>query len=111
MPCVFCDIVEGTIPSDRVYEDDRCVVFNDISPAAPVHMLVVPKTHAQSLSEVEDESLLGHLLFVAAQQAKERGLQEGGYRVVINTGTDGGQTVDHLHLHVLGGRSLQWPPG
>ena len=111
MDCVFCGIVEGRIPSDKVYEDEMCMVFNDISPAAPVHMLVVPKRHVESLLAVEDEALLGHLLAVARDQAKAKGMAETGFRVVINTGEQGGQTVSHLHLHVLGGRNLEWPPG
>lgn len=111
MDCVFCEIVAGRIPSDKVYEDEQCVVFHDISPAAPVHLLVVPKKHIESLMQAEDAACLGHLLIVARQQAVAKGISETGFRVVVNTGEQGGQTVPHLHVHVLGGRNMQWPPG
>jgi len=110
--CLFCKIVAGTIPCKRVYEDDLCLCFEDIAPKAPVHLLLIPKQHIFSLAQVKevDAALLGHLLLTAAKIADERGLQNG-YRTVINTGPDGGQTVDHLHLHILGGRHMTWPPG
>ena len=112
MSCLFCKIVEGSIPSAAIYSDDLCYAFADINPHAPVHVLIVPREHIVSLAEAGEHhpALLGHLLFVAAKIAREKGL-DAGYRVVINTGADGGQTVDHLHLHLLGGRSLSWPPG
>jgi histidine triad (HIT) family protein len=112
MSCLFCKIIEGTIPSTAVYQDDHCYAFLDIDPKAPVHVLVVPRKHIASLAEAEegDQALLGHLLWAAAEIARAKGLAKG-YRVVISTGRDGGQTVDHMHLHVLGGRSLMWPPG
>lgn len=111
--CLFCKIVAGTIPAKLVYEDDRAVAFRDINPQAPTHALVIPRSHIASLAEAseDDESLLGHLLRVAARVAREEGHAEAGYRTVINTGPDAGQTVFHIHVHVLGGRSLTWPPG
>ena len=112
MNCLFCKIIEGTIPSTRVYEDDECIAFADINPQAPSHVLLVPRKHIGSLAEAtgEDTTLLGHLLATAADIARQKGLAKG-YRVVINNGSDGGQTVDRLHLHLLGGRHLTWPPG
>jgi histidine triad (HIT) family protein len=111
--CLFCRIVTGEISSDIVYQDERCVVFRDINPQAPVHVLVIPRDHTESLDEAtqRDEALLGHLLRVAARVANEQGLSESGYRTIINTGAGAGQSVFHLHLHVLGGRALNWPPG
>jgi len=112
MSCLFCKIVDGSIPSTRIYEDDQCIAFADIHPHAVVHVLVVPRKHIGSLSEAseEDKPLLGHLLWTVAEIARQKGLGNG-YRTVINTGEDGGQTVDHLHLHLLGGRVMNWPPG
>jgi histidine triad (HIT) family protein len=111
--CIFCKIVSGAIPAARVFEDDRAVAFRDINPHAPTHALVIPRAHIASLSEAteEDEALLGHLLRVAARVAHEEGHAEGGYRTVINTGADSGQSVFHIHVHVLAGRTLTWPPG
>jgi histidine triad (HIT) family protein len=112
MDCIFCKIVNGEIPAERLYEDEQAVAFTDIAPAAPVHFLVVPKQHLVSLGHVarSDGPLLGHLLSVAAEMAAQQGLF-AGYRTVINSGENGGQTVAHLHLHVLGGRRMHWPPG
>lgn len=112
MSCLFCKIVEGSIPSTAVYQDEQCYAFADIHPQAPVHVLVVPREHINSLAEAtqDDRPLLGHLLWAAAEIARAKGLSEG-YRTVFNSGSDGGQTVDHLHVHLLGGRSLTWPPG
>ena len=112
MSCLFCRIVGGQIPSTAIYQDDLVYAFADINPKAPVHILVVPREHIGSVGEAGESkrSLLGHLLWSAAQIAREKGLN-GGYRIVANTGEDGGQTVDHLHLHLLGGRALTWPPG
>lgn len=112
MSCLFCKIVEGSIPSKPVYQDEQVYAFADINPQAPEHFLVVPRQHIGSLNETEKDArpLLGHLLWVAAGIAQQKGLSKG-YRVVVNTGEDGGQTVEHLHVHVLGGRSLAWPPG
>jgi histidine triad (HIT) family protein len=110
--CLFCKIVAGSIPAKRVYEDELSLAFADINPQAPMHVLVIPKEHIQSTAHAtaEHAALLGHLLGTAAKIAEEQHL-DGGYRIVINTGDDGGQTVDHLHLHVLGGRHMTWPPG
>jgi histidine triad (HIT) family protein len=112
MSCLFCKIVSGSIPSNTVYEDEKCFAFTDIHPQAPTHVLIVPREHLGSLNDVvhADSALLGHLLWAANQIADQFQLAKG-YRVVINTGEDGGQTVEHLHLHLLGGRSLAWPPG
>jgi histidine triad (HIT) family protein len=114
MDCLFCKIVSGAIPAKKVFEDDHAIAFQDIHPQAPVHILVVPKKHFASLAEVgaadEDKALLGHLLATVNEIAREEKLA-GGYRTVINTGPDGGQTVDHLHFHLLGGRAMEWPPG
>jgi len=112
MSCLFCKIVDGSIPSTAVYQDEHCYAFAYIHPQAPVHVLIVPRQHIASLADVNeaDKPLLGHLASVAAQIARAKGLSKG-YRVVVNTGADGGQTVDHIHLHVLGGRQMTWPPG
>ncbi len=114
MDCLFCKIVNGEIPAKKVFEDDCAIAFRDINPQAPIHVLVVPRKHFASLTEVgetaEDKALLGHLLALASQIARAEDLTQG-YRVVINTGSQGGQTVDHLHLHLLGGRAMHWPPG
>ncbi|HEX8707830.1 MAG TPA: histidine triad nucleotide-binding protein [Pyrinomonadaceae bacterium] len=111
--CLFCSLAAGEIPAELLYSDERSVVFRDINPQAPVHLLVIPRDHLESLDEAAqaDEALLGHLLRIAARVANEQGLSESGYRTVINTGAGAGQSVFHLHLHVLGGRSLSWPPG
>ncbi|WEK53063.1 MAG: histidine triad nucleotide-binding protein [Candidatus Cohnella colombiensis] len=108
MDCLFCKIVEGTIPSRKVYEDDRVVAFHDIQPQAPVHMLVIPKKHIASMNDAADDDaqLLGYCLLVAKKIAKEAGLEEKGYRIVNNCGPDSGQIVFHIHLHVLGGEKL-----
>jgi histidine triad (HIT) family protein len=112
MSCLFCKIIDGSIPSTALYQDDKCYAFADINPQAPVHILIAPREHLVSLAEAGDEhpALLGHLLFVAAEIARKNNLARG-YRLVINTGDEGGQTVDHLHVHLLGGRPLTWPPG
>ena len=109
--CLFCKIVRGEIPAARVAENAECIAFRDIAPQAPVHVLVIPRTHYRSLSETPDASVLGAMGEMAKQLATELGLSETGYRVVVNTGADGGQTVHHLHMHLLGGRQLKWPPG
>ncbi len=112
MSCLFCKIVEGSIPSTAVYQDEQCYAFADVDPKAPVHVLVVPREHIASLAEAgkEHPALLGHLLWAAAEIARTKGLVNG-YRTVINTGKDAGQSVDHVHVHLLGGRHLTWPPG
>ncbi|MDR4493737.1 MAG: histidine triad nucleotide-binding protein [Nitrospirales bacterium] len=111
--CLFCRIVDGTIPAKIVYEDEYCLAFTDINPQARVHVLVIPRRHVVSLAAVgeHDAVLLGHLLVACAKVAREQGVEESGYRVVANTGQEAGQSVFHLHFHVLGGRHLAWPPG
>ncbi len=104
--CVFCKIIRGELPSNKVYEDDLVIAFNDINPIAPIHILVVPKTHIDSLVELEDYELLSHIFKVIKKIANEKGLDEKGYRVVTNIGEDGGQAVKHLHFHILGGTKL-----
>lgn len=111
--CIFCKIVAGEIPAAKVFEDERALAFGDINPQAPTHALVIPRAHIASLNEAaeSDEALLGHLLVVAARVAREAGHAEGGFRTVVNTGAGAGQSVFHIHVHVLGGRRLTWPPG
>ena len=113
MDCLFCKIIKGEIPSAKVYEDDKVYAFRDIEPQAPVHILIIPKEHIASANELTEEnaSIVGRIFAVAAKIAKDEGIADGGYRIVNNCGQDGGQTVGHLHFHMLGGRSLQWPPG
>ena len=109
---IFGKIIRGEIPARIVHDDDRCLAFHDVAPQAPVHVLVIPKRQIPSLAAVtaEDGGLLGHLVLVATQLAASLGLEDG-YRLVVNCGPDGGQSVDHLHVHLLGGRRLGWPPG
>jgi histidine triad (HIT) family protein len=111
--CLFCKIVRREIPATILYEDERVVAFNDINPQAPTHVLLVPKRHIETLNELstEDDRLVGELVRRAAAIAGERGLSAGGYRTVFNTNRGAGQTVFHIHLHLLGGRSMTWPPG
>ena len=111
--CVFCKIVAGEIPAEKIYEDDVCLAFNDISPQAPVHVLIIPRKHLASLNdaEKEDTEILGHLLLKGSELAKTLEIAEEGYRVVVNTNEKGGQTVFHLHMHLLGGRQFIFPPG
>jgi histidine triad (HIT) family protein len=110
--CLFCKIRDGAIPAKKVFEDDRSLAFRDIHPQAPTHILIVPRKHIASVDELseEDDALVGHLHRVAAQLAKQEGLSRG-YRTLFNTGEQAGQTVFHLHLHLVGGRDLGWPPG
>jgi histidine triad (HIT) family protein len=110
--CLFCRIIKGEIPSKKVYEDDRTYVFEDINPQAPTHLLIIPRKHIVGLKEAaaEDAELLGYCQLVAAKLARERGIEDG-YRTVYNVGAKAGQSVFHLHLHLLGGRVLRWPPG
>lgn len=111
--CLFCKIMSGEIPSNKVYSDDNYYAFHDINPAAPTHILVIPRKHLSSVAEAEagDKELLGGLLLTANQIASEQKLNEEGFRYVINTGEGGGQSVFHLHLHILGGKQMSWPPG
>ena len=111
--CLFCRIIDRKIPAKIAYEDERAVAIEDIHPQSPTHLLVIPRQHLPSLLEAKngDEALLGHLFLVAGQLAQKRGLDLKGYRTVINTGAGAGQTVFHLHVHLLGGRAFHWPPG
>lgn len=110
--CIFCRIIRGEAPAKKVYEDERAFVFEDINPQAPTHVLVIPKKHIVGLKEAqsEDAEIIGYLHLVAAEIARQRGIEDG-YRTVFNVGPRAGQSVFHLHLHLLGGRSLRWPPG
>lgn len=111
--CLFCKIVKGEIPSTTVYEDEKVYAFNDVSPEAPVHVLIVPKEHIASANDLSEEniSVVSDIILAAKKIAIEKGISEKGYRIVNNCGEDGGQSVKHLHFHLLGGRSLAWPPG
>ncbi len=109
--CVFCKIVARELPADVVHEDDRVVAFRDVAPKAPLHVLVVPREHIETIAHTQDESLAGHIVLTAAQVAKREGYGESGFRLVANTGRDAGMGVPHLHFHVLAGRALSWPPG
>lgn len=111
--CIFCKIADGNIPSERVLEDDRCVAFNDLDPQAPTHILIIPRDHIDSLDKANesDKEILGHLLLNAAEIARTQGFSEDGYRLVLNTNRNGGQTVYHIHLHLLAGRRFVFPPG
>lgn len=111
--CLFCRIAAGTIPGDLVHDDDLVVAFRDIAPRAPTHILLIPRQHIASAAELTeaDAPLLGRLFAVAAGIARSEGIADGGYRLVSNVGRWGGQTVDHLHLHLMGGRAFEWPPG
>lgn len=112
--CIFCKIAAGEIPAQKVYEDDSVIAFKDLSPKAPVHVLIVPKKHIQSVAhfEAEDKELAAHIFVdVVPKLAAELGVADNGFRIVANTGDDGGQTVNHLHVHLLGGRKMTWPPG
>jgi histidine triad (HIT) family protein len=111
--CLFCKIIKREIPSSIVYEDDRVLAFNDINPQAPTHVLVVPKRHIATLNDLapDDDQIVGEVVRRAAAIAQERGISAGGFRTVFNTNRDAGQTVFHIHLHLVGGRTLGWPPG
>lgn len=111
--CLFCKIIKGEIPSSKVYEDDRIYCFRDITPQAPTHILIIPKKHIESLNAIneEDKELIGYIFAKAKEIAISSGLESNGYRIVMNCGKDGGQTVPHLHFHLLGGREFGWPPG
>lgn len=113
MSCLFCKIIDREIPASIVFEDDRLLAFNDVNPQAPTHVLVVPKRHIATLNDLvpADDAIVGEMARRAAAIAKERGLSAGGFRTVFNTNGDAGQTVFHIHLHLLGGRSMTWPPG
>jgi histidine triad (HIT) family protein len=111
--CIFCKVVEGTVPSNIIYQDDTVIAFDDLYPKAPHHKLIIPRKHIATLNDItpEETKLVGHMLYTAQQLAKQLGIAEEGYRVVMNCNAGGGQLVYHIHLHLLGGRSLVWPPG
>ncbi len=111
--CIFCKIANGEIPSNKAYEDDKVLAFYDLDPQAPKHVLIIPKEHISSANEINEDnaSIVAHIFVTAAKIAKEIGIAEDGYRIVNNCGKDGGQSVGHLHFHLLGGRSMAWPPG
>ena len=111
--CIFCKIIAGEIPSKKIYEDDKGLAFYDISPAAPVHFLVIPKEHISSANELTEENseIVSHIFMTINKIVKEIGIADSGYRIVNNCGADGGQTVNHIHFHILGARELKWPPG
>jgi histidine triad (HIT) family protein len=111
--CLFCKIIAGEIPADLLHTDEHCIAIRDLNPQAPTHVLIIPREHMESLNDASnrDEPLLGHLLRVGARIANDEGHSESGYRTVINTGAGAGQSVFHLHVHVLGGRPMNWPPG
>ena len=111
--CLFCAIVDGKLKANLVYQDDAVVAFKDIAPKAPVHILIIPRKHLVSVSDIaeHDRTLIGQIFQVAAKLAREQGIAESGYRVVVNSGTDAGQSVFHLHCHLMGGRQMSWPPG
>ena len=109
--CIFCQIARGEIPAKMVVNNKELFAFRDINPQAPVHILIVPKKHVASLDDVADSDLLGRMMALAAALARQEKIARSGYRTVGNTGADGGQSVDHLHIHLLGGRAMSWPPG
>ncbi len=111
--CLFCKIKQRELPAKMVYDDDKAFAFADINPQAPTHLLIIPKRHIPTLNDItaEDRQLIGHLFYVAAELARDRGIDQPGYRVVINTNPQAGQSVFHIHVHLLGGRAMHWPPG
>jgi len=113
MECIFCKIANGTLPANIVYQDKEIIAFDDISPKAPQHKLIIPRKHIATLNDLlpEDEGLMGRMILVAQKLAKDLGIAQSGYRISFNCNKDGGQLVYHLHLHLMGGRSLHWPPG
>lgn len=113
MDCIFCKIVKGEIPSQRVYEDDNIIAFKDINPVAPVHIIIIPKEHIESAVHINEsnQNIIGNIFMAARQIAKDLNIDEDGFRVVNNCGDRGGQTVNHIHFHLIGGRNMQWPPG
>lgn len=111
--CIFCKIVSGEIPCSKVYEDDSVLCFNDINPEAPQHVIIIPKKHIKSLNDLDadDANLIGHIFMVAKEISKKLNIEKDGYRIVNNCGSNGGQSVNHMHFHLLGGRMMKWPPG
>ena len=113
MDCIFCKIIKGEIPSNKIYEDDKVLAFHDISKEAPVHFLVIPKAHIESANEINEDNseIIAHIFTIINKLVRELNISNTGYRIINNCGKDGGQTVNHLHFHVLGQRELKWPPG
>lgn len=113
MNCIFCNIAQGELPTTRLFEDSEIMAFHDINPQAPTHMLVIPKRHIATIDDTDskDELLLGRMVLAAKKLAKQEGLSDHGYRLVFNVNSGGGQEVYHIHLHILGGRQMHWPPG
>lgn len=111
--CIFCKIVSGEIPCTKVYEDEKVLCFNDINPEAPVHVIMIPKKHIDSLNDISvvDSNLIAHIFMVSQNIAESLGIDKSGFRIVTNCGEDGGQSVQHIHFHLLGGRKMKWPPG
>ncbi len=111
--CLFCKIIHGEIPANKVFEDEKIIALDDINPQAPIHILIIPKEHFASLNEIPEEKkdVLSHILLKARQLAREKGVAKSGYRIVLNTARDSGQEVFHIHFHLLGGRKMLWPPG
>ncbi|WIV10688.1 histidine triad nucleotide-binding protein [Proteiniborus sp. MB09-C3] len=111
--CIFCKIINGDIPANKVYEDDKVIAFNDLNPQSPTHVLIIPKKHIPSVNYIDENNsdIISHIFVAINKIAKEKGLDNQGYRIVNNCGELGGQTVEHMHFHLLGGRQLQWPPG
>ena len=111
--CIFCKIAAGDNPAEIIFQDDRCLAIQDLNPQAPKHVLIIPREHMDSLNDASrnDEALLGYLLRIGARIANQLGIAEEGFRLVINTGQNGGQSVEHLHVHIIGGRKMSWPPG
>ena len=111
--CIFCKVVKGEIPSQKVYEDEKILAFNDVNPQAPIHILIIPKRHIDKLSSLEDKDkeLIGYMFLIAKRIAKDKGINKTGYRIVGNCEKNAGQLVFHIHLHLLGGRKFGWPPG
>ncbi len=111
--CLFCKIIEGEIPCDRVYENDQVIAFRDVNPQAPTHILVIPRKHISTVNDLtaDDKNIVGEMLLAAQAVAKQEGIEESGYRLVMNCNEGAGQTVFHIHLHILGGRRMHWPPG
>ncbi|MGD9859544.1 MAG: histidine triad nucleotide-binding protein [Marinobacterium sp.] len=112
MDCLFCKILEGEIPAERVYEDDQVIAFRDINPQAPFHCLIIPRKHIATLNDIadDDREVVGHMIQAASKIAQQQGFDQDGYRTVFNCNTHGGQTVYHIHLHLLGGKPMGWPP-
>lgn len=107
--CIFCEIVKGELPSDKLYEDNEIIAINDINPVAPVHVLIIPKVHYNSVLEIKDTAIVGRMTKVAVDLAEKLGIESTGFRLAINTGKDAGQSVEHVHMHLLGGKELPWP--